>query len=61
MSKNKLTIEQQKELQMLADDLLNLSTKVVEDYKLNPSEISGSVIRIHQDSTFLSGSIDDTE
>ena len=32
---------------------MNLSTEVVEDYKLNPSEISGSVVEINENSPFL--------
>ena len=32
---------------------MNLSTEVVEDYEINPSEISGSIIEINQNSPFL--------
>ena len=32
---------------------MNLSTEVVEDYELNPSEISGSVVEINENSPFL--------
>ena len=50
---NKLTKKQKEELQKLTEELMNLSTEVVEDYELNPSEISGSVIEINQNSPFL--------
>tara|TARA_Y100000592_G_scaffold88826_1_gene145186 strand:+ start:3062 stop:3370 length:309 start_codon:yes stop_codon:yes gene_type:complete len=51
-----LTPEQLKELQDLCGDMLSEAEKVVEDFKLNPSEQleSGSVTyRIHQDSPYL--------
>ena len=32
---------------------MNLSTEVVEDYELNPSAISGSVVQVNYDSPFL--------
>ena len=51
--KDKLTKKQKEELQRLADEIMNLSTEVVEDYELNPSEISGSVIEINENSPFL--------
>ena len=50
---NRLTKKQKEELQKLTDELMNLSTEVVEDYKLNPSEISGSVVEINENSPFL--------
>ena len=50
---NKLTKKQKEELQKLTEELMNLSTEVVEDYELNPSEISGSVIHINENSPFL--------
>ena len=36
---------------------MNLSTEVVEDYELNPSEISGSVIQVSENSPFLDDKI----
>ena len=45
--------EQQELLQYLADEIMNLATEVVTDYKTNPSEISGSSVEIHEDSPFL--------
>ena len=50
---NKLTKKQKEELQKLTDELMNLSVEVVEDYELNPSEVSGSVIHINENSPFL--------
>ena len=50
---NKLTKKQKDELQKLTEELMNLSTEVVEDYKLNPSEISSSTIHINESSPFL--------
>ena len=52
---DELTKKQKEELQRLADEIMNLSTEVVEDYELNPSEISGSVIEINENSPFLDG------
>ena len=50
---NKLTKKQREELQKLTEELMSLSTEVVEDYELNPSEISGSVVEINENSPFL--------
>ena len=50
---DKLTKKQKKELQILTDEILNLSTEVTEDYEINPSEISGSVVQINENSPFL--------
>lgn len=50
---NKLTKKQKEELQKLADEIMNLSVEVVEDYKLTPSEMSGSTVQINENSPFL--------
>ena len=50
---NKLTKKQKEELQKLIDEIMNLSTEVVEDYKQNPSENSGSITQIHESSPYL--------
>ena len=50
---NKLTKKQKEELQRLADEIMNLSTEVIKDYELIPSEISGSTIQINENSPFL--------
>jgi len=48
-----LTKEQKEELKRLADEIMNLATSVVDDYEMNPSEMSGSVTQIHIDSHIL--------
>ena len=45
--------KQKKELEKLQKEILDEAKKVVEDYVDNPSEISGSVVNIHQNSPFL--------
>ena len=50
---DKLSKEEQKELKKLLEDVLKEAKLVVEDYANNPSEISGSVIQIHEDSPIL--------
>ena len=45
--------EQQELLQRLTDEIMNLATEVVQDYELNPSEMSGSVTEVHIDSPLL--------
>ena len=48
-----LTIEQREELEKLQKEIIDEAKKVVEDYVDNPSDISGSVVNIHQNSPFL--------
>ena len=50
---NDLTKEQREELEKLQKEIVDEAKKVVEDYVDNPSEISGSVVNIHQNSPFL--------
>ena len=50
---DELTKEQQEELEKLQKEIIGEAKKVVEDYVDNPSEISGSVVNIHQNSPFL--------
>ena len=52
-SKNNLTKEQQEELEKLQNEIIDEAKKVVENYVDNPSDISGSVVNIHQNSPFL--------
>ena len=54
---SELTKEQQELLKRLADEMMNLATEVVQDYEENPSEVSGSVVEINQNSPFLEESI----
>ena len=54
MSKQELTKKQQKELQKLADDMVNDAKNVVKDYKTNPSELSSNeYVEFHEDSPYL--------
>lgn len=52
-----LTKEQQELLKRLTDEMMNLATEVVDDYKNNPSEVSGSIVEINENSPFLEESI----
>ena len=52
-NKNSLTKEQQEELQKLTDDILGEAKKVKNDYKNNPSDISGSLVSVHENSPYL--------
>tara|TARA_A100001515_G_scaffold386_1_gene396 strand:- start:400 stop:576 length:177 start_codon:yes stop_codon:yes gene_type:complete len=54
MKKNKLTKKQQKELELIAAEIEAEAIQMKLDYENTPSEESGSVIVIHQDSEFLS-------
>ena len=54
MSKeDKLTPEQEKELALLSAEIEAEAIRMRIDYEKNPSEESGSVIYIHQDSSLL--------
>ena len=54
MSKeDKLTPEQEKELIMLAAEIEAEAIAMKMDYETNPSEESGSVVHIHQESPLL--------
>ena len=48
-----LTKEQKEELEKLQKEIIDEAKKVVEDYVDNPTDISGSVVNIHQNSPFL--------
>ena len=52
MSKD-LTKQQKEELEKLQKEIVDEAKKVVEDYVDNPTDISGSVVNIHQNSPFL--------
>ena len=51
--KDKLTPEQEKELIMLSAEIEAEAIKMRMDYEEHPSEESGSVIYIHQESSLL--------
>ena len=48
-----LTKEQREELEKLKNEIIGEAKKVVEDYAEHPTDISGSVVNIHQNSPFL--------
>ena len=51
--KDELTKKQKEELQRLTDEIMGLAVEVIDDYESNLSEISGSIVEIHEDSPFL--------
>ena len=51
--KSELTKEEQKELEQLALELEAEAIQMKLDYENNPSELSGSVVVIHQEAEFL--------
>jgi len=53
MSKDLLTKEQKKEMKRLIKELTEEAKKVVEDYVKNPSDMSGSMVMIHENSPLL--------
>jgi len=50
---NKLTEEQQKELEILATAIEAEAIQMKLDYQETPSEISGSVVVVHEDADIL--------
>ena len=48
-----LTDKQKEELQKIADEVLKEAELVVKDYEDNPSDISGSMVNVHENSPFL--------
>ena len=50
---DELTKEQKEELEKLQKEIIDEAKKVVDNYVDNPSDISGSVVNIHQNSPFL--------
>jgi hypothetical protein len=53
MMSDELTKEQREELEKLQKEIIDEAKKVVDNYVDNPSDISGSVVNIHQNSPFL--------
>ena len=45
--------KQKKELKKLISEVTEEAKNVVDDYKKNPSEMSGSVIEIHENSPYI--------
>tara|TARA_Y100000593_G_C4292230_1_gene328852 strand:- start:702 stop:935 length:234 start_codon:yes stop_codon:yes gene_type:complete len=54
-----LTKKDKKELQSLIDEIILEAKGVTEDYEQNPSEMSGSVVHIHENSPYLDSDGDD--
>ena len=52
MSKE-LNVKQMKELEQMMKEITEEAKKVVKDYDENPSEMSGSVTQVHQNSPYL--------
>jgi hypothetical protein len=50
---NELTKEQQKELEILAAEIEAEAIQMKVDYEQNPSEESGSVVMVHENSEWL--------
>ncbi len=50
---NFLSKEQSDELQKLINKITNEAKNVVKDYTKNPSDISGSIIEVHEHSPYL--------
>ena len=53
MPENNLTKTQKKQLEKLMEEIIGDAQLVVEDYEKNPSDLSGSIIQIHEDSPLL--------
>ena len=53
VKKDKLTKKQKEELQKLTDEIMGIAIDVAIDYKEIPSESSGSVIEINENSPYL--------
>ena len=51
--KDKLTPEQEKELALLSAEIEAEAIRMRMDYETNPSEESGSVVYVHQESSLL--------
>ena len=52
-NKDLLTKEQRKELESLLKEITEEAKLVMEDYSKNPSKMSGSLYRVHQNSPLL--------
>mgnify|MGYP001432025424 FL=1 len=48
-----LNKKQQEEIEKIIQEITEEAKSVVEDYTKNPSEISGSIVQIHESSPFL--------
>jgi F0F1-type ATP synthase delta subunit len=50
---DEISKEDIKQLEELLEEITSEAKKVVNDYAENPSDMSGSVIQVHQNSPFL--------
>tara|TARA_R110002020_G_scaffold64643_4_gene171503 strand:+ start:1518 stop:1754 length:237 start_codon:yes stop_codon:yes gene_type:complete len=50
---NKLNKEQKKELQSIVNDIIHEAKELKLDYEENESDMSGSVVHVHENSPFL--------
>jgi len=55
-----LTPEQLQELQAICSDLMDDASKVRLEYEQNPTNNSGSLIQVHQNSPYLDESLSDS-
>ena len=58
---NELTKKQKKVLEGLLDELNILAEDVFKDYTINPSELSSSIIEVHENSPLLDDKKNDSE
>ena len=56
-----LTKKQREELQSLIDEITKEAKKVYDDYQTNESDISGSVVHVHENSPYLDTQSDSDE
>ncbi len=49
----KLTKKEKKELEKISNEILKEAKKIVNDYTKHQSEISGSTVRVHENSPYL--------
>tara|TARA_R110000824_G_scaffold199974_1_gene384012 strand:- start:325 stop:546 length:222 start_codon:yes stop_codon:yes gene_type:complete len=57
----KLTKEQKKELEKMSKEILDEAKNIVNDYTKNPSETSGSMVRVHEKSPYLDTELNSDE
>ena len=49
----KFTKKQERRIEKLVAEIEKIASKVVEEYNENPSEISGSVVQVHENSPYV--------
>jgi len=53
MNKDNESLKQQEEIKKLIAEITNEAKNVVKDYTKNPSDISGSIIEVHENSPYI--------